>query len=625
MSNAVLPPRRIVAVLLLACGFAAAAAVPAQARYDAPRTSLSVTLTQKPTANSHNTNAVFRWRRVGVARQTTCRLDTRAFGKCKGSSVTYRHLAEGMHRFSLKVRGRTATRTISSTWRVDVTTPDVPTSVTGGSVAWGTASRTLTAAGSTDSGSGLRGYQFRLSKDGGLTWSPPRLNNPIVVNTAGESVVQFRAMDKALNTSAWTLVPPTGEATVRIDRTVPSAPLPHGPTAGWQNVASLDVTADGSVDAGGSGLGGYSYRVSTDGGLSWLPEADGGALTVGTEGLTLVKFRAHDGAGNVSPWTQATVRIDRTAPSDPVVVGGSPAWLGIASVLVSASGSTDAPGSGVAGYERQTSTDGGATWSPSALGGALTVAAEGETLVRFRAVDVSGLPSGWVQTTVRLDRTAPAVPAVSGGGSGWQNVASIGLSAAGSTDTGGSGLSGYQFATSADGGATWSAPQSGASSTVSAEGQTLVRFRAFDNVGNGSPWATGTARIDRSVPTDPVVSGGSASWLSVASVDVSAAGSTDAGSGIALYLLSSSTNGGATWSPPAVGATLNVPAQGQTLVRFRAVDALGLTSNWVQATVRIDRTAPTSPVVSGGSLSWLGAAASTVTGAGSTDSGGSGL
>ncbi|MDX6553060.1 MAG: hypothetical protein QOH74_1548, partial [Gaiellales bacterium] len=199
LPHAGFPPRRSSTVLLLACGLAAAAAVPAQARLDQKRVTLSVSFVQKPAVNAHATSAAFRWKRIGFASRTTCRLDKGAFRSCKGGRVTYRRLREGVHRLTLKVRGRTVTRTISFTWRVDVTAPAAPATVAGGSPAWGTASRTLTAAGATDTGSGLLGYQFQLSRDGGLTWSAPQMQNPVTVNTAGESVVRFRALDKALN------------------------------------------------------------------------------------------------------------------------------------------------------------------------------------------------------------------------------------------------------------------------------------------------------------------------------------------------------------------------------------------------------------------------------------------
>ena len=82
---------------------------------------------------------------------------------------------------------------------------------------------------------------------------------------------------------------------------------------------------------------------------------------------------------------------------------------------------------------------------------------------------------------------------------------------------------------------------------------------------------------------------------------VSAAGSSDTASGVAGYEYEQSTNGGATWSPlPTSGASLTVSAEGETLVRFRAVDGVGRVSGWVQgdgcASTAQRRPRRTSPV-----------------------------
>ena len=135
-----------------------------------------------------------------------------------------------------------------------------------------------------------------------------------------------------------------------------------------------------------------------------------------------------------------------------------------------------------------------------------------------------------------------------------------------------------------------------------AEGSTLVQFRSYDLVGNASPWATATVMIDRANPTDPVVSGGSPAWQSVTSLHLAAAGSVDTGSGIHAYQLETSTDGGLIWSAPADASSLTVTAQGETLVRFRAVDVSGRFSNWVTGIARIDHTAPVAPTLTGGSL-----------------------
>jgi hypothetical protein len=517
------------------------------------------------------------------------------------------------------------------TVRLDRTAPTTAT-VAGGSPLWqSVASISLTASGSTDGASGVSGYQYRTSTDGGATWSATSSGAIVVVSGQGTTTVEFRAVDGVGLTSAW------ATDSVKIDRNVPGSPTVSGGSSAWRSLASVSVTAAGGTDSGGSGVAGYQFQTSTDGGTTWSAPASGSGVSVSAPGETLVQFRTVDGAGNVSTWAPAsgftgTVRLDRSVPTDPTVSGGSPAWQSIASLTVSGSGSTDAGGASLAGYQLRTSTDAGATWSAAAAGSSLLVSAEGETLVGFRAIDGAGNVSAWVQGVVRLDRTVPGTPTVSGGSLSWQNVASVTITGAGATDSGGSGVSGYELRSSSDGGATWSAASAGASSVVSAEGETLVQLRTVDGAGNRSAWkpaasgATNTARIDRTAPTAPTLSGGSSSWQSVASVLVTASGSTDSpGSGISGYQYQTSIDNGVTWSSATAGASLSVTAQGQTLVRFAAVDAAGFASSTTQATVRIDRTAPTAPTVSGGSLSWQNVATMTVTASGSTDAGGSAL
>ena len=463
-----------------------------------------------------------------------------------------------------------------------------------------------------------------------MTWSTAVSGASLPVTAEGETLVQFRAIDGAGNTSGWV------QGVARIDRTAPSSPTVSGGSLSWQNVASVSISASAGADTGGSGVSGYEFRESTDGGTTWGSAASGASDAISAEGQTLVQLRTVDGAGNRSAWKPAsagasnTVRIDRTAPTAPSVTGGSSGWQSVASVIVSASGSTDSPGSGVSGYQYQTSVDNGVTWSAATAGASVTVSAQGQTLVRFAALDVAGFVSATTQATVRIDRTAPTAPTISGGSLTWQNVATMTVTASGSTDSGGSALSGYQYRASTDGGSTWSAAVSGASDVVAAEGQTLVQLRSVDGAGNASAWtpaasgASNTVRIDRTAPGLPVVSGGSTAWQSVASIATSAAGATDpGGGGVTGYEYRTSTDAGSTWSSPVAGASLTVVPEGETLVGFRSVDAVGNRSGWVQATARIDRTAPAAPTVSGGSLTWQNVASVTISAAGSTDSGGS--
>ena len=412
---------------------------------------------------------------------------------------------------------------------------------------------------------------------------------------------------------------------------MPTAPtVTGGGTAtAWQNVASVTVDAAGSTDAGGSGFAEYQVRWSSNGGLTYGAVSDASTLPVSNEGNNWVQFHSVDNAGNVSAWVTAYARIDRTVPTAPNVVGGGSLWKAGTSVSVSATGSSDA-GSGIANYEYQTSTD-ATTWSAATAGSRATITTPGHSYVRFRAVDKAGFVSAWSQTDVWFDGGDPTLPTVSGGSNSWTNASSVTVSAAGATDAV-SGIFNYQYRKSTDGGNTWSLPVNGSSVNITAVGETVVQFRSTDNAGRHSayapatPTAGSTVRIDRIAPSDPSVTNDSQTWKDVASVAVAASGSTDTG-GAAMnhYERQTSTDGGATWSALTSGSSISVTAEGETLVRFQAVDGAGNRSALVQATVRIDRSDPTPATVSGGSLSWTVPGTYPITGSGSTDSPGSGV
>src|SRR5262249_37329973 len=171
------------------------------------------------------------------------------------------------------------------------------------------------------------------------------------------------------------------------------------------------------------------------------------------------------------------------------------------------------------------------------------------------------------------------------------------------------------------------------SATITAEGETLVQFRSQDAAGNASAWAPAspiagnTVRLDRLPPTIPTISGGSSTWQSVPSVNVSATGGRGRGSGGASDEYRPSMANGATWSRPSPGATATVTAEGVTLVQFRSVDGMGFVSGWAPSsatsasTVKLDHTAPAAPNVAGGSASWQSGAPVVVTGSGAAHTG----
>jgi len=239
------PGRRASAIIALVALASATAAGQALAA-----TSLHVTLTAKPKAVSNQTTATFRWKAHGKVRATLCSLDRARFTTCK-SGKRYAALTDGKHRFRVEVKGSGRIKKIASvSWLVDATAPTAP-SAAGGSLAWqAVPSIPITASGSTDAGTGLAGYEYRTSTDGGTTWSTPAPGALVTASLEGETLVQFAAKDKAGNLSAWAPAAGTAEATARIDNVAPFVPTVSGGDLQWQNAAVVIVSASDGIDVG---------------------------------------------------------------------------------------------------------------------------------------------------------------------------------------------------------------------------------------------------------------------------------------------------------------------------------------------------------------------------------------
>ena len=293
-----------------------------------------------------------------------------------------------------------AAATAVSTVKIDRTNPTAPT-VTGGSASWHTSAPvTVSAAGGTDAGSGILRYEYETSTNGGATWSAPTTGASVPISGQGQTLVQFRSVDNVSRVSPWV------QAQVLIDSVRPSAPTVAGGSLTWKNVAQIAISASGSTDqAGGSGFAGYQYQLSTNGGSTWTAAVAGSSFTVVNEGQTLVQFRSVDSAGNVSAWTPSvngatnTARIDRSAPSAPTVTGGGGATNCYRKKTVTASGSSDGVGSGLAHYQYRVSLDNGVTWGVTTSASSVKLATRGVYVVQFQAVDNVGLLSAWAPAT----------------------------------------------------------------------------------------------------------------------------------------------------------------------------------------------------------------------------------
>jgi uncharacterized cupredoxin-like copper-binding protein len=264
----------------------------------------------------------------------------------------------------------------------DTTPPQVSATVSGdknpdGTYA-GSATVTVTA---TDSESGVASVEYALDEQPFTAYT-----NPVVVNQPGSHAVQFRATDKAGNTSAAGSVSFTVAAPQQKDTTPPQ----------------VSASVSGDKDSGGDYVGSATVTVSasdTESGVASVEYAlDNGAFTaysspvsVNDQGSHTVKYRATDKAGNVSPVGSVSFKVvapsggDTKPPQVSAQATGNQDWawnyVDSATVTISAT-DTD---SGVATVEY--SLDG----QPyTAYTKPFTVSQPGAHTVLFRATDKAG-------------------------------------------------------------------------------------------------------------------------------------------------------------------------------------------------------------------------------------------
>ena len=216
-------PRSLM-VAALACLLMAAPAA-ARALIPSTTTAVSIKITTHPATDARTTTAKFAWKATGTKLSVSCRLGSGKYAKCS-KTHTYANMKPGAHSFTVRAVSGKTTRTAVYKWTVDTTAPTAPT-VSGGSPVWTNLQR-------HDHGLRLDGYRWHR----GRLVSVPRerrSGRALVGGRVGQLVhrrrppgrtwVQFRAVDKAGNASAWaSTVPDDPSSTAMIDKVAPTVP-----------------------------------------------------------------------------------------------------------------------------------------------------------------------------------------------------------------------------------------------------------------------------------------------------------------------------------------------------------------------------------------------------------------
>lgn len=457
------------------------------------------------------------------------------------------------------------------TFSIDRTPPNVIQNVPapGGANGWHVSDIPVSLM-ANDATSGVAPGTLAYRVNGGTWQSGDSLN----LVTEGANSIDIRATDRAGNTRSVNFSAP-------LDKTAPALSL-SAPGV-WLN-ASGTVSANAS-DAT-SGLAGVEYRIGSG---AWQ---SGDHLTLDTEGIHSIEFRAFDQAGLMTS-RNATLRVDLTAPtvshSLPSPDGLNGWFVSNPTIPLSALDTL----SGVLPDSMEYRV-GSLDWT---AGESVTVGEDGYHIVEARASDLAG-NSGSAAFDLRVDTTAPqiaiSVAATAPVQNGWHTGPAT-ASANASDATSGLAKVEYQVqATAARAGRFKIVRPSwvDGSSLNLGDGDHTVTMRATDQAGNQRETSQ-QIRIDSAAP----ISSFAAVSGPVSGIVTISGPSTDATSGIAQVEVS--LDDGNTWQPATYAdGTWSFPydttqkPDGEYSILVRATDQAGNVETPVSQLVTVNNAPP---------------------------------
>ena len=441
----------------------------------------------------------------------------------------------------------------------------------------------------------------------------------------GAHSITARAVDGGNNATTSAAVPVTVGSGPG-DTTPPTTTIACNLTAcASVYVSDVQVTLTATDNTGGSGV--KEIRYTTDG---TTPTATtgivySGAFTVST--TTTVKYRAFDNADNAEAVNSQLIQIDPTAPTVTVTSPTSGATL--SGVVVLSANASDDGGVDHVDFLVDGQTVGSDSSAPYSVSWNSAQVSDGSHTIRARAVDTvgnSGESADVPVTVTNQNDTTPPTTTISCNSAAcvsfYSSPVSVTLVAA--DNQGGSGVSQIRYTTNGTNPtATTGIVYSGAF-TVSTT--TTVKFRAFDNAGNGEAVQSQLIQLETVAPSSAISCNGapcsSSYYTSAVTVSLSA---TDNVGGSGVKEIRYTTDGS---DPTATTGTVYAApfsVASTTTVKYRAFDNAGNAEAVNAPLIRVDTSAPSSAISCNGAACAAAYAAAVTVSLSATDTGGSGL
>jgi hypothetical protein len=359
--------------------------------------------------------------------------------------------------------------------------------------------------------------------------------------------------------------------TIIVDKTGPKKPgITITPSKEWANEA-VTVSIIPGVDEK-SGTEKTQYKIDNG---DWEDYTN--PIVLEEEGVYVITAVSIDKVGNIGEEFQQIMRIDKTLPGRPEVVLTSELWTNQDIQMIITDGSDADSGADYSEY-----TQDGKTWDKYTA--PVDITETGEWTYQARTVDKAGNVGDPTQVIAKIDKVAPTAPKLDLSSNTYtQDPVTITL-----TD-GKDDLSGVQRTEVKVGTGNWKTYHD--EIVVDEEGETEVWARTIDVAGNISTEATAKVLIDRTAPTEPSYTLSESAWTNK-DVTFNLNGSQDASEVYYEYKIGD--------GPYTKGDKVTITDSGEHTITARAVDAVGLVSNEIQFTVRVDKELPEAKLTPNG-------------------------
>lgn len=458
---------------------------------------------------------------------------------------------------------------VQSVTKIDKTLPTKPTIVLD-NTNWTKLNVGFTLNLSSDLMSGIKQHEYKIGTDPWLIYT-----GKVTVSADGNTQILARSLDNAGNYSI------EDSAFVKIDKSPPTKPTIRLSKIDWSN-ADVSFTIDHGVDSG-SGVAYSEFKV--DSGV-WTRYIE--RYNVSKTGLSTISARTIDNMGNIGVIETTEIKIDKNLPTAPSVILSTENWT-TENVTVTINSGTDSE-SGVAKVEYKIGSGIWQTYTAT-----FTVSASGQTIISARTVDKAGNYSILTNKTVKIDKGVVPNPIINLSNNDiWSNVNVTVTIAEDPNNMSPSGINYFEYKIGTDDWERYIEPI-----LLTTNGQTTISGRIVNSANNTSTGVSKIIKIDKLVPTTPVINLSRNGWGNT-DVTFTIVPGTDNISGVSKtqYRIGTSV-----WANYFVGDAITIGKEGITRVETKTIDNAGNISASYKD-IFIDKTNPSLPLINLSNTGW---------------------